>query len=218
MKNDKTIISFLFLILSFISMVAALISLTNSYSNKLEFLETEKPVRTVEKIAVDSEGLIYYHIPSFRSLQVYNNSGDFLYRIAFPGDFHWTIDSEDLLHVVMRRNDRLSYHTIIARKAVLEEAVIDATDSENNMIIYDNNKKTNYKDQIGYQYSIKEKVVQVLDQNGDFVARIAPKGPIFPLSVGVFYFFFVVGIAGTILINPDTRKIYHDLMFKNRLK
>jgi hypothetical protein len=74
--------------------------------------------------------------------------------------------------------------------------------------------KKEYVDREGVVYkieSLEEKSITKWDSDGNFVARIVLRGPIFPLPFPFYTTLTLVGIAGFIFINPAITKVYKNL-------
>jgi hypothetical protein len=214
MKNNKVVLSFLSLVFAFVSFCLAFGSISSGVSKQLEFSNTEKPIYTVEAAVVDNEGMIYLYIPAFESLQIYDNTGRFDYRIALPGEFSWMVDENSHLNIVMRHSDGHYQHLIINNQTLLSDTVLEKLDAEEMVENFSTRNKKEYVDREGVVYkieSLEEKSITKWDSDGNFVARIVLRGPIFPLPFPFYTTLTLVGIAGFIFINPAITKVYKNL-------
>ena len=80
MKRMLTILGILFFSFGFIEFMMLFVSACQDQTGR--YID-QKPLYTTNGIAVDSKGYLYYGIREFSTIQVYDNTGVFMYRFSF---------------------------------------------------------------------------------------------------------------------------------------
>ncbi len=183
-KEMKIIILAVLMII--VGFLGFLCSLAFRFHYNIVIEDKPKPLYMITDIAIDSEGMIYYYLDEYSSIQVYNSEREFLYRISVPSNVFWRLEEQDLIHLIYRRKGE--YHSVyMQQQSIISEENIVEEEFWNLLDAFKEEDKTNYSDQEGYQYIVKGRSVNKLDQTGDLVQKIRPPmAPIFPLPV-IFY-------------------------------
>jgi len=132
----------------------------------------QTPMNTIYGIVVDSKGNIFFAL-SANSIQVFDNTGAFLYGFAYAtpwGNSTFAIDSNDVVHIAVAGEGIQSFYNgyLIKQRAFMHAD--EFTEIRNS-------RKQRYVDIDGNIYIIRDRVfsmeVQIYDKYGDFVRNIS---------------------------------------------
>jgi|GEM_PF-1261890 len=172
-------------------------------SEKTGQYNSPKPMYSVNRIAVDSRGNLYYGLSELDSVQVYSNGGEFLYRVAFSGNgvghFVFIVDENDILHIAgSRTSGVLSFHDGVL---VGEHKYTDDNDRLSIQRNYERLGAKTFYDKGGNKYLISGKKVRVFDSQGELTRIVTPSAPIWPFSITTYWGLSFLGILTLVLIN-----------------
>ena len=209
-ENTKVKISVTFfgIFFVFFGAIALLITDSSIGTRGVGWRSNPLPMREVNMIAVDSLGNIHYDNSEFNSIQVYNNEGSFLYRIAIPFGINrssiiFFVDENDVVHATTRNINRIYFFKdglyIDQRRFENEEdreAIIDE-------IL--NQRRMGHFDYEGNRYVLSRSnfssTVSMFDQDGNLIRSITPNAPIWPFPFYIGRLFVILGLLMFVVPN-----------------
>ena len=174
---------------------------------------SSEPIRRYDQLSlsnnarafIDSRGNIHYRA-SEGSIQVYNNVGEFLYRIQFPtggGDFYFYIDENDILNVlIFRGRSLMSFNDgqLVYRRR------FESNESMNDLIHYFRSRRTNeFFDTYGNRYYTGRlgRGARMYDPYDNFITTIRPSAPIWPLNMGIYIIMAIAGVITLLIVHAE---------------
>jgi len=188
------------------------LSFSNLSSGRTGRFYDPLPVTTINGAVVDSSGNIYWGLSNPHSIQVYDNTGVFLYRFSFPtgggASYSFYIDSDDVIHIAVARG--------VGVFSIKDGYLVERRPVEGNEIAEFRTRRQNiYTDNGGNVYVLRGRGVRIYDENGNFIRAISqglymqmllsPPIMVFVLILGVivvfvsnikFFFDMVINLAG----------------------
>jgi len=175
----------------------------------------QMPLYRIDGIAVDSNGNVHCGNFDYRSIQVYDSSGVFLYRFTVPFSgsvdfFAFYIDDEDVVHIT----DAVRARIVSFKDGYLVSDIMVADDSSYSDLLrgFSRYGRNQFFDASGNKYVVSGRTVRVYDIDGVFIRRVSPNAPIWPFTARAFWGF---GAAGLIVIFFFNKKpileLVHDL-------
>ena len=203
----RVVFTIIGVVLLFFGFCASCVFMTvNTVAKQTGRFDDQKPLYEIRGIVVDSSGDIYYGIDNHSSIQVYDNTGGFLYRFAFKSVkfLEFYIDKDDVLHVVMLTSNGDVY-------SLYDGNIIDTyktADSGNMGISFRKLRESSYSDDRGNRYDISGTTVRMYDDNGTFIRKIVPNGaPVWPFPAFVY---FGISIFGGLIVFLFNRNFFAD--------
>jgi len=164
----------------------------------------QKPLHRIDGISVDSNGNIHCGNFDYRSIQVYDNSGVFLYRFTVPFSgsvdfFAFYIDDDDIVHIT----DAVRARIVSFKDGYLvNDLRASGDDSQSDLFNgFGRNSRNVSYDSEGNRYAASGRTVQVYDQDGALIRSVSPNAPIWPFSSSVFWVFGIVGLLLIVAFN-----------------
>ncbi|MCL2224333.1 MAG: hypothetical protein FWB96_05120 [Defluviitaleaceae bacterium] len=200
MNKLKISITILCLHLVLFGVATTFVSIGSIPQGRIGRFYDELPLWGMNGIVVDNVGNVYFGTGINNSIQVYDNTGVFLYRFAVPagsGMFTFYIDNEDTVYVAAARGGVFSFRDgyLVSERRPVEG---------NELAEFRNNSLPEYIDNDGNVYVIQRRgYVRMYDIEGAFLRNISPNAPRFPLppGFGVLFALFAVGIVILVNIN-----------------
>ena len=171
-------------------------------SDKTGKLFNQKPLYTINGIAVDSIGNIYYGNKEHTSIDVYDNKGSFLYRFSFPsGYFVFHIDHEDIVHVATARVNKI--FSFKDGDLLSERKYINSQEKSDIINEFNRQRKRKYIDSNGNKYVISVITIKVYDQQGTLIRRVWANAPIWPFPIVMFWCIAAFGLFIAFISNLE---------------
>lgn len=211
--KSKAIITILGIIFFICGFFGIFLTMNFPVTGRIGRFYDQLPMGAVNRIVVDSSGNIYVGVTYRSSIQVYDNTGMFLYRFSFPGRggtyFTFYIDNDDIVHVAVARE-----HGVFSFKngyLIGEREFIHA----NEIADIRNQSRREYVDNEGNVYIIQRtRSVRMYDAHGNFIRRIAPHTPLRLLSPPVMLLVTFLGVVMVVAAN----RIYLVTLAGNKIK
>ena len=202
-SNKKYVIGILCWFLTVFGFLLGITSMMLQHSSTVHISHSEKPLRDVETVEVDVNGNLYYHVQAYGSVQVYDNQGEFLYRVVFPSIATWWLDNEGQLHLITGKSPPYSYYVVAEGAFVVQES-LNALTTENMLAAQGLEtlemklRETQVTDRNGFSYEINPNTfdVTVTDENGAVLAEVSPKKGGFIGSFGFYFSLMALGFGG----------------------
>ena len=194
-KLGITLVGLFLLLAGFMGFIA---SVGNSVRGQFGRFYDQVPIHELIGIVVDGSGNIFWGTSNHNSIQVYDNTGAFLYRFSFPtggGTFSFYIDSYDILHVATARGNRVF--------SFKEGVLINEERCEDSSSFYEfrNRRQREYVDRDGNIYRIRPRWVRMYDEHDNFMRTIFARTPIWPFSPIIMWLIVILGIIMVLLAN-----------------
>ena len=193
LKIIAFIIGFVIIIFGFSGFFSSFATAT---TNEDGMMASSLPLNEVNGIAVDSKGQIYIGDGQSSCIQVFNNTGQFMYGFAFPtggaGWFAFGIDDQDLIHIVTARTD--SYFQYYNGERIYSES-IDYSRRKQLEKSYDMSDGNSFKS-CNKEYSVSSRdQITVHDISSNERVKIILNTPLWPLSIFTYWLFGAGGIG-----------------------
>jgi len=172
----------------------------------------EKPLYSVEGIAVDSAGNLYFGNREHQTIHVYDNEGRFLYRFSRGGEgsYIFYIDEDDIVHVATARQDRVfSFKDGVL---IAEHEYAAGYEQTRTFEDFSQRQRTSFTDKEGNTYVVTSRTVTVYDQQGELIRSVTPRGPTWPLHSLMYWGTMAVGLLLSVLPNlKDLNRLFKEL-------
>jgi len=188
--NLKMVVSIASVLLILTSAFGIIYNMAASPGNRIGRFYNELPI-LYNGIAVDSMGNIYIGIRLHNAIQVYDNTGMFLYHFSFPsnggGVFAFYIDENDIVHVAVARG--VGYLAFYNGRRYGERRRMEP----NELREFDSRRVNTYVDIDGNTYIVARGRVRMYDEQGYFIRSIFPGSILLHLlnPYGMFLLFLV---------------------------
>jgi len=175
-----------------------------SFSNKTETFYEVRTINDRNGLAIDSHGNFYIGDGEKNNIQVFSNTGNFLYGLTIDtnsGSFNFGIDSNDIIHVITVRNN---LHLKFRNGELISEEIVDYDRKEEIREMYkmsDGDLLTNWTTGSTYKKDLKNykltlgKDIKVYDSISKTSEIIPLDIPIWPFSNSVFWLIGVIGLG-----------------------
>jgi hypothetical protein len=169
----------------------------------------QKPLYTTNGIAVDSKGYLYYGIREFNTIQVYDNTGVFMYRFSFgtggAGYFVFIIDDEDIVHVATaRQNCIYSYQN---GDLINTYQYVDVKEESDTIDTFRGLQRDHFMDEYGNRYIVEGRTIEIYNSNGALLRSVTPKAPVWPFP---FLAYWIIMSLGMFLIFLSNMEFFED--------
>jgi hypothetical protein len=203
MSNKLVVLTFAGIALLVLILLGFFISTRNNFSSQIERFDEPKSTHSIYGVAVDSTGKIHFGLTEYNAIQVYDNTGTFLYGFSFPTDtgvFTFYIDPNNIVHVATARGRKVfSFENGYLVNERMFAHANEFTEIKNNreMVYFDYNEN---------KYIVRAWWVWMHDRDGNFVRIISPYGSFLPLSAYLMLGLAVLGII--VVIVAANRKFF----------
>ena len=196
MKALKIIAFIIGFVMIFFGMGGFLSSFATAATDKSGMMVSSVPINQVNGIAVDSIGQIYIGDGQSSCIQVFSNTGQFMYGFAFAtggaGYFAFGIDDEDIIHIVTARTE--SYFQYMNGKCIDSES-IDYSRQEQLEEDYNMRRDNQYSSQDKKYFVSSRNQITIHDLSSKTEERVELDTPFWPLSIFTYWLINAVGIG-----------------------
>lgn len=152
-----------------------------------KMLDSAVSLSGANRVSIDGEGNIYIANSGNATMQVFDNSGKFLYGYKLPtagGDL-WIKFSDGKLYAYAVRKSEV----YVISNGVIEDNY--SADYSNLELFYDN---TVSYGGVNIKLSVLRKTLSIRDENGSFIRKVSIDAPLFPLSGQAGIILFAIGV------------------------
>ena len=194
MKALKVVAFILGCIFIFFGSYGFLSCFSSATTDNKGVLVSSLPINDANGIVVDSKGNIYIGDAQSSSVQVFSNTGQFLYGFSFPtggaGWFAFGIDDQDIIHIVTARTD--SYFQYLNGERIYSES-IDSSRQEQLEKAYKMSSGNSFDFQ-NKKYSVSSRnVINIHSLSSNDISEIKLNTPFWPLSIFTYWLILACG-------------------------
>lgn len=196
MKTLKVIAFIIGFILILFGLTGFLSSTATAPTDENGMMVSSLPLNEVNGIAVDSKRQIYVGDGQSSCIQVFSNTGQFIYGFSFPtggaGWFAFGIDNHDVIHIVTARTD--SYFQYFNGERIYSESIDYSR--QNQLEKAFNMSYGNSYESYNKEYSVSSRnQITIHDISSNNKEKIILDTPFWPLSTFTYWLIFAGGMG-----------------------
>ena len=197
MKRMRHTLAIVCVCLAVLCVGLALTSMVPRYASSLQISYEEKSRYNQEGPVIDKSGNLYYELSEWGSIQVYGNTGEFKYRIAFPKGFDWGLDEFGQVNALLYSYGGEAQYVIFRGDMLLEDRVVKHAEGQELLKECQQNQLEPIASYLldGYRYYVDSIANTITVTNADgteILSTTSVKGSMHP--------FVIFGVLGTICI------------------